>query len=118
MIQTTRLVHHMFIESRRDRVRLTVVNRPHRPNHRTELNKLHRRRKMDRLARTIFISDSCVTCRQIRKFGILQIAPHDSLGCKVPVVEGQMRTRMAESDLGDHDTQDAPIRSFQALQRP
>ena len=41
MIQTTRLVHHMFIKGRRDLVRLTIVYRPHRPNHRTEANKLH-----------------------------------------------------------------------------
>ena len=42
MIQTTRLVHHMFIESRRDLVRLAIVHRPHRSNHRTKANELHR----------------------------------------------------------------------------
>ena len=58
MIQTTRLVHHMFIESRRDLVRLAVVHRPHRSDHGTEANELHCRRKMDHLVRTLFVSDS------------------------------------------------------------
>ena len=63
MIQTTRLIRHMLIESRRDLVRLTIVHRPHRPDHRTEPNKLHRRRKMDHLVRTLFVSDSRMTGR-------------------------------------------------------
>ena len=67
MIQTTRLVH-----------------RPHRPNHRTEANKLHRQREMYHLIWTLFISDSCMTCRKVCKFGILQFAPDDTLDCKVP----------------------------------
>ena len=37
----------MFIESRRDLVRLTIVHRPHRLDHRTEASKLHCRRGMD-----------------------------------------------------------------------
>ena len=37
MIQSTRL-HHMFIKRRRDLVRLTVVHRPHRPDHGAEPN--------------------------------------------------------------------------------
>ena len=41
MIQT-RLVHHMPIESQGDPVSLTIVHHPHRSNHRTEANKLHR----------------------------------------------------------------------------
>ena len=45
MIQTTRRVHHILIESRRDLVRLTIVHRPHRPDHRTETSELHRRRE-------------------------------------------------------------------------
>ena len=72
MIQTTRLVH-----------------RPHRPNHRTEANKLHRRREMYHLVWTLFISDSRMTCRKVRKFGILQFAPDDTLDCKVPIVESE-----------------------------
>ena len=89
MMQTTRLVHHMLIEGRRDLVRLTIVHRPQRPNHRTEANKLHRRREMDHLVRTLFIFDSRMTCREVRKFGILQFAPDDSLDCKVPVVQSE-----------------------------
>ena len=111
MIQMTSLVHHMLIKRRRDLVRRTIVHRPHRPDHRTETSKLHRRRKMDRLVRTLFVSDSRMTCREIRKFGILQIALDGALGRRA----GRMRTRMAVSDLGDHDTQGGPIRSCQAL---
>ena len=44
MIQTTRLVHHMLVESRRGFIRLAIVHRPHRPDYRTEANELHRRR--------------------------------------------------------------------------
>ena len=43
MIQTTRLVHHMFIKHRCDLDRCAIVHLPHRSNHRTEANKLHRR---------------------------------------------------------------------------
>ena len=35
MIQATKLVHHILVESRRDLVRLTIIHRPHRPDHRT-----------------------------------------------------------------------------------
>ena len=89
MIQTTRLVHHMLVENRRDLVRLTIVHRPHRPDHRTEANKLYRRRKMDHLVRTFFVSDSRMTRGEMGKFGILQIAPHDPLDCKVSVVQSE-----------------------------
>jgi hypothetical protein len=89
MIQTTRLVHHMLIESRRDLVCLTIVHRPHGPDHRTEASELHRRRKMDHLVRTLFVSDSRVTCREIRKFWVLQIASDDALDRKVPVVQSE-----------------------------
>ena len=89
VIQMTRLVHHMPIESRGDFVRLTVVHRPHRPDHGTEANKLHRRRKMDHLVRALFIPDSRMTRREIREFGILQIAPNDLLDCKVSVVQSK-----------------------------
>ena len=41
IIQTTRLVHHMLVEHRSDLVRLRIIHRPHRPNDRTESNKLH-----------------------------------------------------------------------------
>ena len=91
MIQTTGLVHHVLIESRRDLVRLTIVHRPHRSNHRTEANKLHCRREMDHLIRTLFVSDSRMTCREIRKFGVLQIAPDDPLDCKASVVQSERR---------------------------
>jgi hypothetical protein len=89
MIQTTRLVHHMLIERRRDLVCLTIVRYPHCSNHRTEANKLHRRREMDRLVRTFFISNSRMTRRKIRKFGNLQIAPDNALDCKVTVVQSE-----------------------------
>ena len=89
MIQTTRLIHHMLIERRRDLVRLTIVNRPHRSNHRMEPSKLHHRREMDHLVRTLFISDCRMARREIRKFGVLEIAPDDTLDCKVPVVESE-----------------------------
>jgi hypothetical protein len=89
MIQSTRPVHHMLIEPRRDLVRLTVVHRPHRPNHRTEPCELHRRREVDHLVRTVFISDSRMTRREIRKFGVLQITSDDPLDCKVSVVESE-----------------------------
>ena len=89
MIQTTRLVHHVLIKSRRDPVRRTIVHRPHRPDHRTETNKLHRRRKMDRLVWTVLVSDSRMTRREICKFGILQIAPDDVLYCKVSIGESE-----------------------------
>jgi hypothetical protein len=79
----------MLIESRRDLVRLTIVHRPHRPDHRTEANKLHRRCKMNHLVQTCFVSDSRVTRREIRKFGILQITPDDPLDCKVSVVQSE-----------------------------
>ena len=61
MIQTTRLVHHMLIESRRNLCRLTVVHRPHCPDHRTEASKLHCRCEMDYLVRTFFISERRMT---------------------------------------------------------
>ena len=95
MIQTTRLIHHMFIECRRDLVRRTIVHRPHRPNHRTKANKLHRRRKMDRLVRTVFVSDSRMTCREVCKLWILQIAPDDALDCKVSVAQSERRLERA-----------------------
>jgi len=89
MIQTPRLVHDMLIERRRDLVRRIIVHRPHRPDHRTETSKLHRRREMDHLVRTLFVSDSRMTRREIRKFGILQIAPDDALDRKVSVVQSE-----------------------------
>jgi hypothetical protein len=89
MIQTTTLAHHVLVKRRRDLVRLTIVHRPHRPDHRTEPSKLHRRRKMNHLIRTLFVSDGRMTCREIRKFGTLQNTPDDVLDCKVPVVESE-----------------------------
>ena len=86
MIQTTRLVHHMLIESRRDLLRRTIVHRLHRSNHRTEPSELHCRREMDHLVRTLFITDSRMTCRKVCKFGVLEIAPDDALDRKLPVV--------------------------------
>ena len=44
---------------------------------------------MYHLVWTLFISDSRMTCRKVRKFGILQIAPDDMLDCKVPIVESE-----------------------------
>ena len=79
----------MLIESRRDLVRLTIVHSPHRPDHRTEPSELHCRREMDHLVRTLFVSNSRMTRREIRKFGILQLAPDDPLDCKVPIVESE-----------------------------
>ena len=89
MIQTTRPVHHMLIESQRDLVRLTIVHRPHRPDHRTEPSELHRRREMDRLVRTLLICDSRMTRREIRKFGVLEIAPDDALDRGMPIVQSE-----------------------------
>jgi hypothetical protein len=89
MIQTTKLVHHMLIEGRRDLVRLTIVHRPHRPDHRTEANKSHRRHEMDRLVQTLFVSDSGMRRREIRKVGIPQNAADDALDCKVSVMQSE-----------------------------
>ena len=46
---------------------------------------------MDHFIRTLFIprADSRTTCREICKFGILQIAPDDPFDCKVSVVESE-----------------------------
>jgi hypothetical protein len=79
----------MFIERRRDLVRRTIVHCPHRSNHRTEPSELHRRREMDHLVQTLFVSDSRMTCREIRKFGVLQIALDDASDCKVSVVQSK-----------------------------
>ena len=115
MIQTTRLVHHMFIKRRRDLARRTIVHRPHRPDHRTEPSELHRRREMDHLVRTLFVSDSRMTCREIREFGILQIAPDDALDRKMPVLQSE---RGLEWLFPIWDMQGGPIGSCQALRRP
>ena len=74
MAQTTRLDHwhHVFIERRRDLDRRTIAHRPHRLNHRTEPSELHRRREMDHLIRTLFVSDSRMTCGEIRRFDSFQ----------------------------------------------
>ena len=117
MIQPTRLVHHMLVERRRDLVRLAIVYRPHRPNHRPEPKKLHRRREVDHLVRTLFVTDSRMTRREIRKFGVLHVAADDPLNRGVHRVE-RTQTRTAVSDRGYHDTQGASIRSCQALRRP
>ena len=79
----------MFIKRRRDLVRLTIVHRPHRPDHRTKPNELHRRSEMDHLVRTVFVPDSRMTCREIRKFWILQFAPDDALDCKASVLQSK-----------------------------
>ena len=84
-----RLIHHMFIECRRDLVRVTIVHRPHRPNHRTEPSELHRRREADRLVQTVLISDSRMTCGKIRKLWILQIALDDALDGKMSVAQSE-----------------------------
>ena len=89
MIQTTRLVHHVLVRRRRDLVRLTIVHRPHRPDQGTEPSKLHRRREMNDFVRALFVSYSRMTCREIRKFRVLEIATDDLLDCKVPVVESE-----------------------------
>ena len=89
MIQTTRLVHHVFIERRRDLLRSTIVHRPHRSNHRMEPSKLHRRREMDRLVWTLFVSYGRMTCREIHKFGILQFALDYVSDREVSVVESE-----------------------------
>ena len=89
MIQTTRLVHHMLVKRRRNLVRLSIVHRPHRPDHRTKPNELHRRCEMDRLVRTVFVPDSRMACREIREFGILQFAPDDALDCKASVLQSK-----------------------------
>ena len=78
-----------FIERRRGLFRLTVVYRPRRSNHRTEPSELHRRRKTDHLIKTLFVSDSRMTCRGIRKFGIPQIASDDALDRKVPIMQSE-----------------------------
>ena len=44
---------------------------------------------MDHIVWILFIPDSRMTRRQIRKFGILQIAPDYALDCKLPVVESE-----------------------------
>ena len=89
MIQTTSLVHHMFIERRRDLVRLAVIHRPHCPDHGTEANELHCRRKMYHLVRALLVSDGCVARREIRKFRIHQITADDPLDGKVSVVQSE-----------------------------
>ena len=89
MVQTTRLVHHVLVKCQRDLARLSIVHRPHCPDYRTEPSKLHRRRKMDHLVRTVFISDGRMTRREIRKFGVLEFAPDDPLDCKVPIVQSE-----------------------------
>ena len=66
MIQTTRRIHHMRIKHRRHLVRMLTVHRPHRPNHQTTSSKLHRRREMDRLLRTLFVPDDRVTSGEVR----------------------------------------------------
>ena len=45
--------------------------------------------KMDRLVQAVFVSDSRVTCREIRKFGTLQIAPDDPLDRKVSAMQSE-----------------------------
>ena len=77
----------MLVEHRRDLVRLRIIHRPHRPNHRMESSKLHCRRKMDHLVWTAFIPDRRMTRRQVRKFGILQVAPDNPLDRKVTIME-------------------------------
>ena len=44
---------------------------------------------MDHIVWILFIPDSRMTRRQIRKFGILQIAPDYELDCKLSVVESE-----------------------------
>ena len=46
---------------------------------------------MDHLVRTLFVTDSRMTRREIRKFGILQIAPDDALGRKVAIIQSESR---------------------------
>lgn len=93
VIQTTtgRLIHHTFIERQRDLVRLTVVHHPYRPNHGAEPDELHHRREVDRLVRTLFVSDRRMTRREIRKFGVLQFEADDPLDRKVSVVQSEPR---------------------------
>ena len=91
MIQPTRLVHHMLVKRRRDLVRLAIVHRPHRPNHRPEPEKLHRRCEVDHLVRTLFVSDSRMTRREIREFGVLHFAADHPLDRKASVVESECR---------------------------
>ena len=93
VIQTTTLVYHVLIKHRCDLVRLTIVHRPHRLNHRAEPKELHRRRKMDRLVRILFVSNCRMTRRVIHKFGILQIACDDPLDCKVHIMQSEHRLK-------------------------
>jgi hypothetical protein len=86
---SARTLRDMLIKRQRDFIRLTIVHRPHRPYHRTEPSKLHRRREMDHLVRTLFISDSRMTRRDIRKFGVLEITPDDALDLKAPVMQSE-----------------------------
>ena len=79
----------MLVKRRRDLVRLTVIHRPHRPYYRTEPKELHRRRRVDHLVGTLFISDRRMARRQIRKFEVLQIAPNDLLDGKVSVMQSE-----------------------------
>ena len=90
MIQMTRLVHHMFIERRRDLAPQTILHWQRHSNHRTEPSELHHRRKMDRLVRTLLSPNSGTTYREIRKFGILHIAPDELLDCKMSVVQSKL----------------------------
>ena len=68
---------------------------PHHPDHtgRTEPSELHRQHEMDHPVRTLFVSDGHMTRREIRKFGILQIAPGDPLNCKVPIMQSERRLK-------------------------
>ena len=93
----------MFVESRDDLGCLTIVHRLHRPDHRTEANKLHHRRKMDDLIRTLFVFDSRMT-------------PDGPLDCSVRCAE-RTQARMVVFDLGDHDMQGGPTRSCRLQQK-
>ena len=61
--------------------------RPHRPDNRTKSSELHRQREMDHFIWTLFVSDSRMTRRQVRKLRMLQVALDDMLDCEVSVVE-------------------------------
>ena len=87
MIQPTTRVHHIPVKCRRDLSHLAIIHYPHCPYHRSESEDLHCRCEVDHLVRTLFVSDSRAACRQIREFGVLQLASDHPLDRKVTVVQ-------------------------------
>ena len=91
MIQSSVFVHHTLIERRRDLACLIVIHRPHRPNHGTEADKLHRGRKVDHFVRTLFVSNRRMARGEICKFWVHQVARGNALDRKMAIMESECR---------------------------